>query len=633
MKHKNKKAKQDNTEQALSLRETLALNYRAFRLLGKRCPGVYLLYFISSVTDAASPYFTIWLSARLINELAGARDPARLRTLVLAILITGAFLALLNGILGRLKNYYLDPYWLQVQKIYADKLLSMDFHSMDSQQTHELYSQIMQLNQWNNWGLMRVHMYFEYLLRGLTGVVGAVALTVSLFTLPVPQEAGRLVLLNHPLAVFLCIALLAAITILAPACNNKAQEFNAKAASVATAGNRIFSFYGFTMSTEKHRALDVRMYNQQEICSHHLLSCKSFTPGGPMAHAAAGPVGLLYALSSALSIVFTGIVYLFTCLKAWAGAFGVGSVTQYISAVTALSRNISSLLEILGGMRNNARFLRTTFEFLDIPDLMYQGSLTTEKRADCHYQVEFRDVSFRYPGTDTYALRHVSMQFQIGRRLAVVGPNGSGKSTFIKLLCRLYDPTEGEILLNGIDIRKYKYEDYMALFSVVFQDFKLLAFPLGENVAAGRPYDRAKAAHCLEKAGFGERLESLGKGLDTCLYRNFEEDGVEISGGEAQKIAIARALYKNAPFLILDEPTAALDPIAEMEIYQQFDQIARDKTAIYISHRLSSCRFCDEIAVFEEGRFIQQGAHDTLLQEKDGLYHRLWNAQAQYYRK
>jgi ATP-binding cassette subfamily B protein len=245
--------------------------------------------------------------------------------------------------------------------------------------------------------------------------------------------------------------------------------------------------------------------------------------------------------------------------------------------------------------------------------------------------VEFRDVSFKYPGSDQYVLRHVSMKFKVGKRLAIVGQNGSGKTTFIKLLCRLYDPTEGQILLNGIDIRKYRYDDYMNIFAIVFQDFQLFAFTLGQNVAAAQEYDRAKAEKCLRASGFGERFDQLTKGLDTYCYRVFDQEGVNFSGGEAQKIAIARALYKNAPFIILDEPTAALDPIAEAEIYSKFNDIAGDKTAIYISHRLSSCKFCDEIAVFHEGAVIQHGSHEELLRDENGKYYELWNAQAQYY--
>ena len=178
--------------------------------------------------------------------------------------------------------------------------------------------------------------------------------------------------------------------------------------------------------------------------------------GGVFARYSIGPIGLYNAASAATSVIFTGVVYAFVCLKAWAGAFGLGAVTQYISSITKVSGGVSSLIATVGEMRNNGVFLAQVFQFLDIPNTMYQGSLTVEKRRDRDYEVEFCNVSFRYPGSETYALRNVSMKFKIGGRLAVVGRNGSGKTTFIKLLCRLYDPTEGQILLNGIDIRKYK---------------------------------------------------------------------------------------------------------------------------------------------------------------------------------
>ena len=254
-----------------------------------------------------------------------------------------------------------------------------------------------------------------------------------------------------------------------------------------------------------------------------------------------------------------------------------------------------------------------------------------EKRDDNEFEIEFRDVSFRYPGSETDALKHLSFRFKLGTKLAVVGMNGSGKSTMIKLLCRLYDPTEGEILLNGINIQKYDYDEYMSLFSVVFQDFQLFSFTLGENVASSRNYDRVKAQRCLKQAGFGQRLSQLPKGLDTYLNQDFDQSGVTMSGGEAQKIALARALYKDAPFMILDEPTAALDPMAEYEIYTRFNDMVGRKTAVYISHRLSSCRFCDEIAVFHEGKLVQYGTHSQLLADPNGQYYALWTAQAQYY--
>ena len=212
-----------------------------------------------------------------------------------------------------------------------------------------------------------------------------------------------------------------------------------------------------------------------------------------------------------------------------------------------------------------------------------------------------------------------------------MGENGAGKTTFVKLLCRLYDPTEGEILLNGINIKKYDYEEYMQLFSFVFQDFKLFAFNLGQNIATDVTYDTEKAIECMKKVSLYDRFLSMPEGLETYLYKELSQNGVEISGGEAQKIALARALYKGTPIIVLDEPTAALDPIAEAQVYSDFSNMVDNKTAIYISHRLSSCQFCDEITVFENGRIVQKGPHAKLVSETEGKYYELWSAQAKYY--
>lgn len=283
--------------------------------------------------------------------------------------------------------------------------------------------------------------------------------------------------------------------------------------------------------------------------------------------------------------------------------------------------------------------MKELYAFLDLPNDMYKGALPVEKRDESDYEIEFCDVSFKYPGTENWVLRHVNMKFGIEDKLAIVGENGSGKTTFIKLLCRLYDPTEGKILLNGRDVTQYRYHEYLALFSVVFQDFTLFGFSLGENVAADCTYEPDRVRDCLIRVGMGEKLASLDNdpkakekdGLKRSIGKEYDRQGVDFSGGEKQKIALARALYKDAPFLILDEPTASLDPIAEAEIYENFNTIMQDKTAIFISHRLSSCRFCNHIAVFDHGQIVQYGSHDSLVDDERGKYRALWQAQAQYY--
>ena len=340
-------------------------------------------------------------------------------------------------------------------------------------------------------------------------------------------------------------------------------------------------------------------------------------------------------IRSLISIVNLGTVllaYAFVGLKAMAGLITVGAVSMQVGAITAFAGAVSQGIEILGNLDLDRKYMKEFAAFLDTPSEKYNGTLPVEKRNDGDYDLEFRDVSFRYPNQEQWSLRHVSCVLPKGGKLAIVGPNGAGKTTFIKLLCRLYDPTEGEILLNGIDIRKYDYGEYLSLLSVVFQDFKLFSMKLGENVAASVDYDPGRVWDCLEKAGMKERVEGMEKGLETGLYQQ-KEDGVELSGGEGQKLALARALYKDAPVVILDEPTAALDPLSEYEIYRRFGALVEGKTSVYISHRMSSCRFCDEIMVFDQGQIVQRGGHEALLGDASGLYARLWAAQAEQYGK
>lgn len=586
---------------------------------------------MSAFTAAASPLVTIWFSAQLLNELAGSRNPAALRNWVLLTLGATAGIMLLNAILQHWREAEESTFYAKMQSVFGKKRLDMDFPNADSQRVYELQSQIWQSQNFTGYGLRQSIEIFRSGCNALFQILGGIGLSLGLFFAKIPQASG-LGFLNSPLFTVGFIALLFAAALAAPVCATKGNSYWERNDEQGTFGNRVFGYFS-SASSNRARMADMRFYKQQAIAEYYLEKNNTFSMKSTFAQYAKGPMGLLIALSSCVSAFLTGLIYLLVCIKAWAGAFGLGTATQYIGSVTSFFGGFSELMKCIGVMRINSSFLDTVFELLDTPNTMYQGSLTTEKRSDIQYDVEFRDVSFKYPGSEAYALRHVNMKFKVGSRLAVVGMNGSGKTTFIKLLCRLYDPTEGEILLNGINIRKYRYDDYMKIFSVVFQDFQLLALPLGQNVAASQTYDAARVLDCLNKAGFGEKLAKMPHGLDTYLYKSVDTEGVDVSGGEAQKIAIARALYKDSPFIILDEPTAALDPIAEAEIYSKFDEIAGDKTAVYISHRLSSCKFCDEIAVFDSGRVIQQGTHSDLLADESGKYFELWNAQAQYYKK
>ena len=620
------------TENKMTLGRAFRANYRALKLIYKHYPQMVLSHLISVIWNALTPYVGIFLSALVIDELVGSRDIQRLQTLVIITLVSAAIIALGTAFLNKWKNTQSTGHWLKIEHIVSEKMLDTDYVNLDDTHTAEMLSTIRQNFNGGGWGLGRTLECYEELCSSILTILGGIALTVTLFISKVPSDAGELTILNNPLVVLGVIVVMLAVTFIAPMLNNKATSYYAKYSNAHNLGNRLFNFFGL-LGHIRAFATDVRMYRQDKICDRYNRNKEdTFASNGLFAHLAWGPMGLYGAASAAVSVIFTGVVYAFVCLKALAGAFGLGSVTQYVASITKVSGGMSNLVSTIGLMCNNTPFLELTYEYLDIPNNMYQGSLTVEKRRDRDYEVEFRNVSFKYPGSDNYALRGVNMKFKIGKRLAVVGMNGSGKTTFIKLLCRLYDPTEGEILLNGIDIRKYSYREYMDIFSVVFQDFKLLSLKLGENVAGRIDYNKELVTECIEKAGFSDRLAEMKNGTETYLYKDYDtKDGVDVSGGEAQKIAIARALYKDAPFIILDEPTAALDPIAEAEIYGKFDEIAGDKTAIYISHRLSSCKFCDEIAVFHEGAVIQQGTHASLVADTNGKYYELWNAQAQYY--
>ena len=609
----------------------VSAHLRGMKELHKVSHQLFPTLILCSVLKGIIPYVTVFFSAQILTELSEACRADILWKWVVASVAVVGVLSALKSITQHRYGALFDDVWGRKEILFCRKSFSMDYADIDNQTIRDKRTQLFQNDNWAGWGFGRIMQITEDVVETIVGIAGGIALTVSLFTAVVPANGGNLTVLNNPLFVLLLAAMLLSICFISGKLSEKVVVLYSSASDKARFGNRVFSAFGF-IGMNKSRAVDIRMYEQETIVAHYWKENNNvFGADGYMGNMAKGKMGVLGGFSASIATLITGFAYLFTCLKAIGGAFGVGSITQYVGAITTLAGNVTLLLQAYGTMKANTEHMEKTFEYLDLPNSMYQGSLTTEKRRDRQYEVEFKDVSFKYSGSDVWALRHVNMKFKVGKRLAIVGENGSGKTTFIKLLCRLYDPQEGQILLNGIDIRKYKYDDYMNIFAVVFQDFQLLCQPLGANVAGKMEYDRERVNKALVDAGFGDRLATMEKGLDTMLYKDLSDDGVDVSGGEAQKIAIARALYKDAPFIILDEPTAALDPIAEAEIYGKFDEIAGDKTAIYISHRLSSCKFCDEIAVFHEGAVIQQGSHASLVADESGKYYELWHAQAQYY--
>lgn len=607
----------------MSIQKRISVTMRGFAVLKQYCPGLAQGKALYELIHSIQPFLSVWFTARIINELSAQRRIQTVLAYVFGVVLTNFICAVSKSMINRVCNEKESQMWSWFGKIFSDKQMSLDFVDLESAAIqHQRQEAEENLYMFGN-GLGQLVWGTSALVRASVNILASLVMTASLFV----SKSGNHVI-DSPVWILIVLLCIASGGLSNSKATVKENEVFMKWCRDTVWFNRAFMFFGSELYMNPEKAKDVRIYEQNRIAEKVLdqLILHDKENQTDLFRMSVYP-----ALASVIIGLANAVCYLFVATKAFFGAFGVGSIVQYVAVLSRLGEGLQEVMYILSDNEVYCTHLQNLFEYLDIPNRMYQGSLTVEKRDDNEYFVEFKDVSFKYPNADTYALRHVNLKFKVGEKLAVVGMNGSGKTTFIKLMCRLYDPTEGEILLNGVNIQKYDYAEYMSIFSVVFQDFRLFSFSLGQNVSASASYDSEKVRECLKKAGFEQRLASMPKGTETFLYKDFDTEGVEISGGEAQKLALARALYKDAPFIILDEPTAALDPLSEYEVYSKFNEIAGDKTAIYISHRLASCRFCDKIAVFHAGEIVQKGAHEELLADCEGKYYELWNAQAQYY--
>jgi len=588
---------------------------RAYKIFYQVDKWAVLLCFPVAIISAVIPYIPLVATAYILDGFVTERDFRQLLTVAIGAVIVVFLLRCLEGYIDKLRfvHNYVAMRKAYVEK--AEKYMKLDFQLLESPRIHEINYKINRDNNWGS-GFYNLTTYLRLALSDIFGFIAGVAVLVPL-----------LVRYRISGGVIFVIALMLFATV-ASVINNKI--FGKKTTDLMNRPHKKRNVLNHFIWLSQIEPLlkTSRIYNMRQVLAPHITEFyqEQNEFGKEFTRLSIGS-GLTSSIASGVLSVAS---YIFIVMRAAAGAVSVGNILLLTGAIYNAVNNFRTFTEIIAEMYSQTDRLQSTLDFMEMEDVMPKGTLPIEKRLDNEYEIEFRNVSFKYPSSEKYALRNFSMKLNIGQKLAIVGMNGSGKTTMIKLLCRLYDPTSGEITLNGIDIKKYDYAEYLRIFSVVFQDFKLLSFTLGQNLTCSNELDTQNVTHILDSVGFGERFATLEKGLGTYLYNNFET-GVEISGGEAQKIALARALYKNAPFILLDEPTAALDPIAEYEIYSNFNKITGDKTAIFISHRLSSCRFCDDIAVFHDGELVQRGCHNTLLQDETGKYYELWNAQAQYY--
>lgn len=581
-----------------------------------------LFWLLGSAFAAATlPYLSLFFSARILNLLLAKSYRACLYTVVVFLLTQYGL-----GLFEKICRQYLDGQKelclaRTEQKITA-KALELEFEKFEKTETMDAIRRT-NVSSMGSGNVGDQLIVIHTLITSLLSVLYALFFLLRLFLL---SDSSRNNFFTSSFSMLALLLLCGVQLALSSRINRRSTQKKIELNQGNDHSNSVAN-YLVNVMLEERRADDIRIGHLD-----HFLDVQF---GKAMEHFL--PMYLDFARFSAitdgknalLSLLSNFAAYLVIGARALYGVLPIGDVLLYAGSVTRAMSDLQTFLATGSEFDYINSYLSTYEDFIAQPSMAYDGTLPIEKRDDGQYEFAFHDVSFSYPGTNIPVLEHVTLSFAVGEKTALVGRNGAGKTTLIKLLCRLYEPTSGYITLNGIDIRKYSYKEYTQAFSVVFQDFHLFSLPLDENIAAGTEIDEAALQSSLAKVGLTGRVQQLPQGVRTRLYNN-NGSGVDLSGGEAQRTAIARALYKDAPFVILDEPTAALDPIAEAEIYEQFSQMISGKTAVYISHRMSSCKFCDRIVVLDHGRIAEDGTHDTLL-ANHGIYANLYETQAQYY--
>ena len=605
----------DKDKKELSSREkVMPVLKLLFSITAKKFPLFFPLETVKTVITAVRALLPVIVSPMIIDELISDRD---VKTLVIlaAVLIGGEYI--IGVILERISN----------QLMKYQQRLDNHFNILTGQHSMELDFQLTEdkeaLDQ-----VEKARTGMDWYSGGAYGIAeqifGFASNVLRIFGLV------TIISLNAPLLLLVILAYVIIMGFVSAKNNKIGFEVYKKLAKI----NRLFGYFGWNIVDFRY-GKDIRLYDARKM----MVDCwDRNSDASNVQWKWQAETGMKYYLIGNIANIIRMMgSYLYVGFLAIKGVFSLGVLVQMIQAADELNNTLGGLVSNTQEILKRCNYAYEFVLFMEYPEALEKGEKAVDKEIR---EIEFRNVSFKYPGTDKMILDNISIKIGAGEHLSIVGLNGAGKTTFIKLLCRLYDPTSGEILVNGVNIKEYDYNQYMALFAPVFQDFRLFAFPIEENITLvdedDKEYYTGDEAERIEKiiemVNLAQMMEKLEKGKKTTLFKYFEENGIEPSGGEQQKIAIARALYKSSPVVILDEPTAALDPIAEYEIYKQFHTLVGDKTAFYISHRLSSCRFCDRIAVFSEGTIKEYGTHDELAGIKNGIYAKMFEAQAQYYR-
>lgn len=572
------------------------------KVLFAQC-GVY------TILASIAPFIGIFLPKFLIDELLGQR-----RIEIILMTLIGFFLlsSVVNYSIAWLRCAY-SPRVTKIRTDYitmiSDKIMKMDFKNTEDPEVLNKIKSVMNAVMSNNTGVEGVYHTLLGLFGRLTAFVGYISIVLFL---------SPWILLFLIINVLISYALTMRV---------KKYEYSQKE-KAADKDRR--TFYVFDTMYDFAYGKDIRIYDLKNILIDKFKKFRGERID--ISNDVQEKQLKVKIVDVILLVIREFVVYGYLIYNVLFTGMSIGDFTMYFSTINGFGDWMKGILDDLANIKAQNMYLDDMREFLEIKS--EDKEKTRDIPIDSSYEIEFKNVSFKYPKTDKYIYKNLSLKIKKGQRLAIVGINGAGKTTFVKLLCRLYEPTSGEILINGINIQSFSKEEYYKILSVVFQDIKTFAFTVAENVSLEslEDVDREKVLQCIEKAGVGDKINSLQKGIDTSLLKILDGEGVELSGGENQKLALARALYKNGKIVILDEPTSALDAVAEYNIYKGFDELIGDKTAIYISHRLASTKFCDVIAFFENGEIVEYGTHEELL-KKNGKYSDMFNIQAQYYKE
>lgn len=571
----------------------------------KKYPGYFIVSILRTIVNIAQPFVAIFTTPLLIDELLGGRKP-ELLILYAAILVIGSNgLLFLGFFLGMLQEKYDESLSMYVTELLSMRIMDMDFQLTEDKAALDQLEKAKNGISWYSGGVHGIATQFFGIIQNVVTIVGVVVI----------------ILLKAPLLLIAIVLLLAFGAFV----NRKSDKLEIELYKQLSDHNRRFGYVGWTLADFRY-GKDIRLYDAKDMMLEKLqqtidTQMAQFKTFSNKQYRFGSIVTVAEVIKDIISYLYLGILVIYQRIS-------IGGFSQLLSAGSTFSSGVEGLLS---GMRSIVKRCSYAYEyvrFMEYPPAFEKGN---KEVGSGEHEIEFRHVSFTYPNTTVKVLEDVNLKLKAGEHLSVVGLNGAGKTTMVKLLCRLYDPTDGEILLDGVNIKEYDYEQYMRLFTPVFQDFKLFAFSIKENISQDSESSDKEIQDILEACGIWDKVSSLEKGIHTMLFKSFDENGIEPSGGEQQKLAIARALYKKASVVILDEPTAALDPVAEYEIYRQFNTLVGNRTAIYISHRLSSCKFCDKIAVFSGGRVAEYGTHDELVRLPDGIYAEMFAAQAAYY--